>query len=101
GKQRSISSIARHAAKPPKFGKLLYRMVNYYKPSSILELGTSLGVSSCYLQLGNPDAEMITLEGSPAIAAEAGKNFQQLQLPSIKQVVGNFDDTLEDVLKNK
>ncbi len=101
GKHRSISSIARNAAKPAKFGQLLYRMVRYYKPDCILELGTSLGISSCYLQLGNPTAELTTLEGSPAIAAEARVNFQQLQLTSIQQVTGNFDDTLQDVLKNK
>ncbi|WP_315821999.1 hypothetical protein [Paraflavitalea speifideaquila] len=34
--QRSISSIARHAAKSKKFSQLLFRIVQYYQPATIL-----------------------------------------------------------------
>src|SRR4030095_8397319 len=43
--ERTVASIAANAAKPPRFGQLLYRMVKYYRPHSIVELGTSLGLS--------------------------------------------------------
>ena len=43
---RTVASIAKNAAKPPKFGQLLFRMVRHYRPQSVLELGTSLGVST-------------------------------------------------------
>lgn len=98
--QRSIASIARHAAKSKKWAQLLFRIVNYYQPSTILELGTSLGISTAYMAMANPQARIITAEGSAAIASEAGKNFKSLQLPSIQQVTGNFDDTLPGILKN-
>ncbi len=35
--QRSIASIARHAAKSKKWAQLLFRIVNYYQPKHILE----------------------------------------------------------------
>src|SRR5690242_8209584 len=76
--QRSIASIASSAVKPKKYGQLLYRIVKKYQPSSILELGTSLGITSSYLALGNPGAQMITMEGSEAIAAVAKSNFKEL-----------------------
>src|SRR5690349_18233491 len=34
--QRSIASIARHAAKSKKWAQLLFRIVNYYQPATIL-----------------------------------------------------------------
>ncbi|MBL7748505.1 MAG: SAM-dependent methyltransferase, partial [Chitinophagaceae bacterium] len=37
--QRTVASIARNAAKPKKFGQLLFRMVRHYQPKTILELG--------------------------------------------------------------
>lgn len=96
--QRSVASIARHAAKSRKWAQLLFRIVNYYQPKNILELGTSLGVSTAYMALANPQAKVVTAEGSRAIAAQAKKNFQSLQLSSIQQVTGNFDETLPGIL---
>lgn len=92
---RSIGSIARHAAKPPRLAQLLFRLARYYQPATILELGTSLGISSSYLQLGQPTAQLLTLEGAPAVAEQARKNFEKLGLTKIRQLVGNFDETLQ------
>lgn len=96
--QRTIASIAQHSAKSKKWAQLLFRIVNYYQPKTILELGTSLGISTAYMSLANPKARLVTAEGSAEVAAQAGRNFQLLQLTSIQQVVGNFDDTLPGIL---
>jgi predicted O-methyltransferase YrrM len=96
--ERSIASIARHAAKSKKMAQLLFRIVNFYQPQTILELGTSLGISTAYMAMANPQACIITAEGSAAIAAQAKRNFQSLQCNNIQQVTGNFDDTLPELL---
>jgi predicted O-methyltransferase YrrM len=96
--QRSVASIARHAAKSKKWAQLLFRIVNYYQPQTVLELGTSLGISTAYMAMANPKARIITAEGSGAIADQAKQNFQSLKLSNIQQVVGNFDDTLPGIL---
>ena len=92
--KRSVASIARHAVKSRKFGQLLYRIVKYYQPKSSLELGTSLGVTTSYLALGNPGSKVFTLEGAPAIANVAKQNLNDLQIENVKVVEGNFDYTL-------
>ena len=92
--QRSMTSIAKHAVKPAKYGQLLYRIVQYFQPETILELGTSLGITTSYLSLAKPDATVITLEGSPAIAAAARHNFRALNCTNIKLVEGDFNHTL-------
>ncbi len=95
---RSIASIAKNAAKPKKFGQLLYRMVKYYQPQTVIELGTSLGITSSYLSLANPSAKVITMEGAENIADLALHNFEELNLQNIELVKGNFDNTLPNVL---
>jgi len=97
-KTKRIKDIARVAAKPSKYGKLLYRMVQFYECKSILELGTSLGISTAYLALANTQSLVYTLEGDPNIAEEAEFNFNELGLQNIRVVKGNFDDTLLSVL---
>jgi len=77
--QRTVASIAKNAAKPKKFGQLLYRMVQAYQPATILELRTSLGITSCYLALARPAARLVTMEGAKAVPAKALENFSSLQ----------------------
>jgi predicted O-methyltransferase YrrM len=96
-RKRSIASLARHAAKPKKLGRLLFRIAHYYKPATILELGTSLGLSSSYLAFGATDAKLYTIEGADAVAAVAERNFRTLGLQP-ELVRGNFDQQIGLVL---
>lgn len=96
--QRSIASITKNAAKPAKYGQLLHRMIRHYQPQAILELGTSLGITTSYLSLAKPDAKLTTMEGATAIAATARQNFKTLKLNNVEIVTGNFDDTLSTVI---
>lgn len=95
---RSTNSIVRNAAKAAKYGQLLYRMVKRYQPQTILELGTSLGVTTSYLAAAKPDAAVITLEGAPEIANRAKQHFKASELDNIDLIEGNFDNTLPSVL---
>ena len=95
---RSIASIARHAAKPRKLAQLLYRIARYYEPDNIIELGTSLGITTSYLSLARPTAKINTLEGSESIADKAKEHFEKLGLHNINLIRGHFDDTLGPAL---
>ena len=97
--QRSIASIAKNAAKPAKFGQLLYRMVRHYQPNTILELGTSLGITTSYLSLARSDASIVTMEGAKSVADTARQNFKTLKLQNIAIREGNFDQTLATVIE--
>ena len=97
-KERSVLSIARHAVKSKKYGQLLYRMVKYYQPDPIIELGTSLGLTTSYLSLAAPGRSVFTLEGASEVANIAKQNFETLGLRSIKLTEGNFNYTLPSVL---
>jgi predicted O-methyltransferase YrrM len=92
--QRKVSDIATSSLKPKKYSQLLFRMVNYFQPATILELGTSLGITTAYLACGNCNAQVITMEGATSVAALAQQNFRALRIKNIQLVTGNFDDTL-------
>lgn len=98
-KKRRVSELAKSALKPRKYAQLLFRLVRYYQPTTILELGTSLGVTTSYLSAGNPLANITTIEGSKAIADVAAENFHRLQLKNVLQHVGNFDDLLPSLVQ--
>ena len=91
---RRIKDIAAHSLKQAKYGKLLYRIVNYYRPKNIVELGTSLGITTAYLANGNPYGAVYTCEGASAVAAIADENFDVLELKNIKLLQGDFAATL-------
>lgn len=94
GRQRKISAIARHAVKPKKFGQLLFRIIRYYQPRTIIELGTSLGITTSYLALASPSSSVITLEGASTVADIAKQQFKKLSLNNIQLREGDFNDTL-------
>jgi predicted O-methyltransferase YrrM len=83
---REISKIAQTSGISVKNAELLFRIVNYFQPESILEIGTSLGLATSALSLGNTSSKLITLEGCPNTMAVAEKMFQvsSFKLPSNK-----------------
>jgi predicted O-methyltransferase YrrM len=93
--QRRISEIARAALKPPKYAQLLFRMVNFFKPEYVLELGTSLGITTAYL--AQAARQVITIEGSAAIAEKARRNFESLGLKNIQLINSDFEDALQQL----
>ncbi len=96
-KKRKISDIVRKSVKKEKYAHLLYMMIRYFKANSILELGTSLGITTAYLASAHPNVKVTTIEGCENTAGIASENFNKLQLQNIQLIVGNFDTELTKV----
>ncbi len=97
-KNRKVSAIAHSSLKTKKIGQLLFRMADHYRPAYMLEIGSSLGITSSYLASADLSAKLVTLEGSPEVASIARETFSKLKLKNIELVEGNFDETLAKVL---
>ncbi|RKS98570.1 O-methyltransferase [Flavobacterium sp. 123] len=87
---REISKIAKTAGISPKRAKLLFRVVNYFQPDAILEIGTSLGLATSALALGNPKAFVTTLEGCPETANQCQLQLQKFNINTVKSIVTEF-----------
>lgn len=74
--KRQISKIAKTAGISPKRAELLFRITKYFQPDTILEIGTSLGLATSALSLGNSNAKITSLEGCPQTMTVAKNLFQ-------------------------
>ena len=100
-RSRKVSDIARSSLKPKKYAQLIFRIARYYQCRHIIELGTSLGITSCYLAAAGEDVALHTLEGATTIANIARENFKEAGLNNIYLVQGNFEQTLPALINEQ
>jgi predicted O-methyltransferase YrrM len=98
---REISKIAKTAGISPKRAELLFRIVNYFQPDTILEIGTSLGLATSALSLGSRSvgikSKITTLEGCPETAKIALEQFKKFGLTNINLEVTEFNSFLSKI----
>ena len=94
---KQIRAIAR-AAITPKCGRLLYRLVKYFAPETLLELGTSLGISTIYMASAAPTANFTTIENCATTAAIATESLKQAGLHHINMLSGIFSISLSRIV---
>jgi len=92
--RRQISKIAKTAGISSNRAELLFRVTNYFKPKKILEIGTSLGLATSALALGNPKAKVITLEGCPETANVAKNQLDSFDCDNVDSVITEFENFL-------
>jgi len=89
--QRRIAAIAKNAGITPKRQRLLFRLARYFKPQNSLELGTSLGLATAALSLGNPSGKVNTVEGCLNTAKTAQSYFNEFELSNIVLHTNTFE----------
>jgi predicted O-methyltransferase YrrM len=96
---RKISSIAKHSLSPEKFSKLLFRLMTFTKPKTVVELGTSLGINTLYMAYYHSQTTVYTFEGCSQLAQQAKNLFNKHLRRNIHLIEGNIDNTLTPTLK--
>ena len=96
-KEVSLSKLTKYVQSSKSKGQLLFRISNYFQPERILELGTSLGLSTAYLAAANKKTKVVTVEADSIVASIAKNNFKKLKLVNIKLIVNQFDNVLEEL----
>lgn len=91
---RKVSEIARYAAVPEKYGLLLFNLSKEYGSPLIVELGTSLGISSMYLAAASPEVPVCTIEGCGDLAELACQNIREAGIKNIRVMNGSFDEMI-------
>jgi predicted O-methyltransferase YrrM len=96
---REIARVASTSLNEEKYCSLFYRISRHVEAKSIVELGTSMGVTSLYLSSA-PGTKLATFEGIESIINIALTNFEYFNRKNIKLIEGNIDQTLPDYLQN-
>lgn len=107
--KRRVCDIAKGSLTKRKYAEMLYRLVNWLGEHErigvkrkrgdvgdeaglvIVELGTSLGVTTAYLALPDSRNKVVTFEGCASVAAVARENWHRLGVKNIECIVGEID----------
>lgn len=99
GVKRAVKEMARWSSVDQQTGRRLFRMMQFSKPSTILELGTNLGISAMYLQRGAVAAKLYSIEGQASVARLAKESFRRLGAQYQPEIItGSFTEVLPNLL---
>lgn len=99
--KRRIRDMAKYVGISKIKAKLLIKIIAYVKPQNVLELGTSLGLSSIILSQQNR-SQVLTIEGCPKTSSYAESKLKTLGFNSIHFVNSEFSKILPEITsKNK
>ena len=99
-KPEKLSKIIQNSSVSKKTGAFLYRLAKWANAINILEIGTSVGISTMYLASSNPNANVVTLEGDLRRTKVAQNSFDLFDLPNIKIIEGDFELGLSEALQS-
>jgi predicted O-methyltransferase YrrM len=91
--ERRIADIAAASLTPAHLAQIYFRTCQYTEVHTVVELGTSLGLTSLYLS-ELPDCKVHTFEGSHALANMALTNFEYFDRKNINLIEGDIATTL-------
>ncbi|HAM09028.1 MAG: hypothetical protein A2X05_09570 [Bacteroidetes bacterium GWE2_41_25] len=97
-KNKKVSEIARYSSVPGKYGFILSVMAKEFGKPCIIELGTSLGISTMYMAMSSPETSVHTIEGCSETADIAAENFDRACIGNIRLHKGSFDEKLPEIL---
>lgn len=96
----SISSVVCKQSVTTRFGQILFNLCRWMNSQNVLEIGTSIGVSTMYLASACENGKVITLEGEARRIAIAKSSIEDLGLTNVDFIQGDFAQTIPLVLKN-
>lgn len=94
----TVSNIYNTSASSKLKGELLFRLVKWFKPKEIIELGTNLGISTAYLASVHTKTLVNTIEADPLLSQIANDNLHFLQIRNVRIINGTFENELARLL---
>lgn len=98
--KRKVKDIVRKGNSSQKQSEFYFKLINFLQSQTIIELGTSVGLNTCYLAKANSKAAVYSLEGSKPLCEFAGKVLKNQNIENAKIIHGHFDETFHLLLKS-
>lgn len=99
GNKRKVSEITATSVAPAWLAQLYFRVCQYTEVHNVVELGTSMGLTSLYFS-ELPGCKVHTFEGSHALANMALTNFEYFEKKNIQLIEGDIANTLPRFLQD-
>lgn len=97
-KERKVADIARRTSTRDKYGRMLARLIVDLRVDSVLELGTSLGVSTAYMAAARESTRIVTIEGLPAVAQLAEENLKAAGFNNVQVITGDITEQIDNAI---
>ncbi|WP_367179740.1 O-methyltransferase [uncultured Psychroserpens sp.] len=97
---RAVKAIAKTSGTTAKRAELLYRIAHYFQPEQTLELGTSLGIATQAMALGNETNHILSIEGCPNCAEIAQQQLSNFNVNNVTIKTGSFETILPKLKDN-
>jgi len=98
--KRTVGQIVRRSSIPHKYGRVLYSLVKEFKPTTVIELGTGIGISTAYLAKACSECIVFSVEGDKEKMNFAAKSLEQLEMKNVTLLNGKFKDLLQGLYNN-
>ncbi len=98
-KTKKVSGIAKSSVKGFKWSKIIARIIHKYEFATVLELGTSLGLTTAMMGRATPHGKIYTFEGCSNTLSVAKENLSKLSVNNATAILGDLDSTLENTVK--
>lgn len=96
--KREIKQIAKHGIAQKKQAEFLYKLSNKFNPKNVIELGTSIGLTSLYFSKAIPKSTIYSIEGCSSIYQFSKQLFEEQKIKNIHLINGNFNIELPKLL---
>lgn len=95
-----LNKLARRSLTSARHARRLSRAARFMNSERILELGTSLGITTAYLSISHPNAKVTSLEGCPELCKIARAHLLRLGITNAEIMEGRFEETLGPCIQN-
>ncbi|MFO8002125.1 MAG: class I SAM-dependent methyltransferase [Marinilabilia sp.] len=98
GRTRTIKELVASGSLPPKYGRLLFRLINHFSVRNIVEIGTGTGVGTLFLALPDSSARITTVEGNHQLSHVAQRLYEVVDVKNVTVVNGIFRQVLPEIV---
>lgn len=102
--KRSVKEICSIASSPKMWCQFLYCLTKNLQSKNVLEIGTNLGVSGCYILESlqhNRNSYFVSMEGLPQLCKISSRQFSSIaDDDNFKVIQGLYDETFPVLLKD-
>ncbi len=98
-KTKTIGEITAKETQSNKYGALLFRLVNFFRPESVLQIGGSSGIMSLYLAASSDKHQCYILEDRNVLVPLIREQHQKIHAEHTEIIPGEYIDNLKNLLK--